>query len=187
MTEPICKVADIIYVRFELTEFEEQKKYLHHFGMMLAHEDENSIFFRGTGTSPYIYVATKGDENKYIGTAYKANDYSDLEALSKEFNVDIVENTEPGGGHKVTITDPDGIEVEVCHGMNQAEPVAVVSKVLNTGQSKPRERNVVQRFGNAADEWQLKGDKWVYELSSKVKRLGPVSYTHLTLPTSPHV
>ena len=28
MTEPICKVADIIYVRFELTEFEEQKKYL---------------------------------------------------------------------------------------------------------------------------------------------------------------
>ncbi len=29
MTEPICKVADIIYVRFELTEFEEQKKYLH--------------------------------------------------------------------------------------------------------------------------------------------------------------
>ncbi len=172
MTEPICKVADIIYVRFELKEFEEQKKYLHHFGMMLAHEDENGIFFRGTGTSPYIYVATKGDENKYIGTAYKANDYSDLEALSKEFNVDIVENTEPGGGHKVTLTDPDGIEVEVCHGMNQAEPVAVVSKVLNTGQSKARERNVVQRFGNAADEWQLKGDKWVYELSSKVKRLG---------------
>ena len=27
MSEPICKVADIIYVRFELIEFEEQKKY----------------------------------------------------------------------------------------------------------------------------------------------------------------
>mgnify|MGYP003315450201 CR=1 FL=1 len=47
MTEPICKVADIIYVRFELTEFEEQKKYFDHFGLMLAYEDENSIFFRG--------------------------------------------------------------------------------------------------------------------------------------------
>ena len=170
MSEPICKVADIIYVRFELTDFEEQKKYLHHFGMMLAHEDENGIFFRGTGTCTLIYVATKGDENKYIGTAYKANDYSDLEALSKEFNVDIVENTEPGGGHKVTLIDPDGIEVEVCHGMTLNQ--FVVSKVLNTGQSKARERNVVQRFGKAADEWQLKGDKWVYELSSKVKRLG---------------
>ena len=135
MKQPICKIADIIYVRFELEEFEAQKKYLNHFGMILAHENENSIFFRGTGTSPYIYVATKGNENKYIGSAYEANNYSDLEALSNEFNVDIVENNEPGGGHKVTIIDPDGIEVEVCHGMVPAEPVAIVSKVLNTGQS----------------------------------------------------
>ena len=171
MSEPICKVADIIYVRFELKEFEAQKKYLNHFGMMLAHEDDNSIFFRGTGTSPYIYVATKGDENKYIGSAYKANNMSDLEALSREFNVDIVENIEPGGGHKVTVTDPDGIEVEVCYGMKPAQPIAVVSKVLNTGESAPRE-NKLQRFGKGADEWQLHGDKWIYELSSKVKRLG---------------
>ena len=47
MTEPICKVADIIYVRFELTEFEEQKKYFDHFGLMLAYEDENSILATG--------------------------------------------------------------------------------------------------------------------------------------------
>ena len=171
MNVPLCKIADIIYVRFELVELEAQKKYLNHFGMMLAHEDENSIYFRGTGTSPYIYVATKGKENKYIGSAYKANSFSDLEALSKEFDVDIVENNEPGGGHKVTVIDPDGIEVEVCHGMKEAEPIAVVSKVLNTGQSKQRE-NELQRFGKAADEWQVHGDKWVYELSSKVKRLG---------------
>ena len=44
MKEPICKIADIIYVRFELEEFEAQKKYLNHFGMILAHENENSIF-----------------------------------------------------------------------------------------------------------------------------------------------
>ena len=116
--------------------------------MILAHEGDNSIFFRGTGTSPYIYVATLGTENKYIGSAYKVNEYSDLEALSKEFNVDIVNNADPGGGHKVTIVDPDGIQVEVCHGMTLSEPVAIVSKVLNTGQSKQRE-NKLQRFGKA--------------------------------------
>ena len=49
MTEPICKVADIIYVRFELTEFEEQKKYFDHFGLMLAYEDENSVFLEVLG------------------------------------------------------------------------------------------------------------------------------------------
>ena len=171
MSEPICKVADIIYVRFELTELEAQKKYLNHFGMMLANEDDNSIYFRGTGSSPFIYVASKGKENKYIGSGYKVNDFSDLESLSKEFDVDIIENNDFGSGHKVIIFDPDGVQVEVCHGMEVAEPVAVVSKVLNTGQSKQRE-NELQRFGKAADEWQVHGDKWVYELTSKVKRLG---------------
>ena len=49
MTEPICKVADIIYVRFELTEFEEQKKYFDHFGLMLAYEDEIVFFLEVLG------------------------------------------------------------------------------------------------------------------------------------------
>ena len=39
--------------------------------------------------------------------------------------------------------------------MKEAEPVAVVSKVLNTGQSKQRE-NELQRFGKAADD----GSSW---------------------------
>ena len=44
--------------------------------------------------------------------------------------------------------------------MIPAEPVAIVSKLLNTGQSKQRE-NELQRFGRASDEWQVHGDKWV--------------------------
>ena len=42
---------------------------------------------------------------------------------------------QPPHDHEHTIFDPDGVQVEVCHGMEVAEPVAVVSKVLNTGQS----------------------------------------------------
>ena len=91
MSKPICKVADIIYVRFELTEFEAQKKYLNHFGMMLANEDDNSIYFRGTGSSPFIYVASKGKENKYIGSGYKVNDFSvQLKRIIKSFNEFII-------------------------------------------------------------------------------------------------
>ena len=47
MNEPICKVADIIYVRFELTELEAQKKYLNHFGMILATKMRIIYFFEG--------------------------------------------------------------------------------------------------------------------------------------------
>ena len=47
--------------------------------------------------------------------------------------MEIVENTEPGGGHKVTIVDPDNIEIEVYFGMEVAEPITIDPKMLNTG------------------------------------------------------
>ena len=88
--KPICKVADIIFVRFELVDLEPQKEYMEHFGMLLAHETEDAIFYRGTGTAPYCYVATKGQSNRFIGTAYRANALSDLEALAAAKGVSIV-------------------------------------------------------------------------------------------------
>ena len=115
MSKPICKVADIIFVRFELIDLAPQKEYMEHFGMFLAHETDNAIFYRGTGTAPYCYVATQGTANRHIGMAYRANTFADLEALATDQGVDIVENTEPGGGHKVTLIDPDNIEVEVYY------------------------------------------------------------------------
>ena len=171
MSKPICKIADIIFVRFELVDLALQKEYLEHFGMFLAYATEETIFYRGTGTAPYCYVATKGNTNRHIGTAYRANAFSDLEALAAAEGVEIVENTEPGGGHKVTIVDPDNIEIEVYFGMEVAEPITIDPKMLNTGVDKPR-ANVFQRFGRGSDEWQLHNDRWVYELTSKVKRLG---------------
>jgi hypothetical protein len=82
MSEPICKVADIIFVRFELVDLKSQKEYMEHFGMLLAYETDDTIFYRGTGAAPYCYVATKGQSNRFIGTAYRANAFSDLEALA---------------------------------------------------------------------------------------------------------
>ena len=50
--------------------------------------------------------------------------------------------------------------------MTPAEPIACISKVLNTGQSKQRE-NELQRFGKAADEWQVEGINGYMNLNQK--------------------
>ena len=171
MSESICKVSDVVFVRFQLIDLEPQKEYLNHFGMILAHETEDSIFFRGTGTAPYCYVATRGEKDRYIGTAYKVNHYEELEQLSERMGVKIEHNNEPGGGKKVVLTDPDGIQIEVYHGMTLNDPIDTAETVLNTGKRKNR-TNELQRFGKADSEWQVHGDKWVYELTLKVKRLG---------------
>ena len=108
MSQPICKITDLIFTRFELVDLDKQKEFMNHFGCQLAYETDNSIFFKGSGSYPYIYVASKGDQNKCIGMAYKVNAFEDLQNLSTNLNVEIVDNDEPGGGKKVTLIDPEG-------------------------------------------------------------------------------
>jgi catechol 2,3-dioxygenase-like lactoylglutathione lyase family enzyme len=171
MTDPICKAADIVFVRFELADLDTQKEYLQHFGMQPAHEADGTIYFKGTGADPFIYVATKGAQNRYLSSGYRVKARSDLENLAAHFGVDITKSMEPGGGEKVTLTDPDGLGVEVFYGMARGDAPTQHAPALNAGFDKPR-KNELQRFGKGADEWQSRDGKLVYELTSKVMRLG---------------
>ena len=47
--------------------------------------------------------------------AYKVNAFEDLQNLSSKLNVEIVDNNEPGGGKKVTLIDPEGLEIEIYY------------------------------------------------------------------------
>ena len=67
MSEPICKVADIIFVRFELVDLKPQKEYMEHFGMLLAYETEDTIFYLGANSWDQIqnFVQKKIDYWKW--------------------------------------------------------------------------------------------------------------------------
>ena len=45
MSQPICKITDLIFTRFELVDLDKQKEFMNHFGCKLAYETDNSIFF----------------------------------------------------------------------------------------------------------------------------------------------
>lgn len=172
MTSPLCKVADILFIRFELKDLGPQKEYLEHFGMHLAHATEDKVYFRGTGASPFIYVAQKGAEDRFLGTGYWVESFEELEKLANAHNVTIEENLELGGGYKVAIQDLDGFGVEVFHGLKMMNAEAAQPPIMNTGTHKFRV-NDLQRFGAAADEWQLgETGEWEYKLRSNVMRLG---------------
>ena len=70
--------------------------------------------------------------------AYKVNAFEDLQKLSSNLNVEIVDNEEPGGGKKVTLIDPEGLEIEIYYGMNEMKPEIKTSPKLNTGNSTER-------------------------------------------------
>ncbi len=174
MTQPIAKVSDIIFVRFQLRDLGAQAKYLEDFGMIAVTEnaDANSIYYRGTGTDAYIYTAQKGDADAFIAAGYEVNTIEELEALAASQGAEIKNGDAIIGGKMVRLTDPDGLGVEVYQGVNKSNPIDESVPVLNSGKQKKR-LNETQRFGNGADEWEIdSAGNMRYALPSSVMRLG---------------
>ncbi|MEM7280226.1 MAG: VOC family protein [Pseudomonadota bacterium] len=171
MSHPICKVADLLFLRFELSDLPAQKEYLEHFGMQLVQESGDSIYYRGTGNAPFCYCASKGSKNRFVSAAYYVESLAELEALAHAFGVDITDSQEPGGGRKVVLADPDGIGVEVYHGVQFADAKTRSTPALNSGFEKNRV-NILQRIGRDSSEWSLEDNEWRYQLTSQVMRIG---------------
>ncbi|MDA0240314.1 MAG: catechol 1,2-dioxygenase, partial [Proteobacteria bacterium] len=58
--------------------------------------------------------------------AFHARSEEDLEILSKAEGASAVEEIdEPGGGKRVRLTDPNGLQVEAIWGMDNVDPLPV--------------------------------------------------------------
>ena len=171
MSEPICKVADLLFLRFELVDLDAQKEYFEHFGLELLKESDDSIWYRGTGIAPFCYCARRGTENRFVAAGYFVHRQAELEALAEAFGTHITPSTEPGGGQKVSLVDPDGLGVEVFFGMDFSPRYDQPAPALNSGVEKSR-INKLQRIGKASDEWKLEQNEWRYKLTSRVLRIG---------------
>ncbi|MEM9257754.1 MAG: VOC family protein [Pseudomonadota bacterium] len=171
MSKSICRIADLLFLRFQLTDFEAQKEYLDHFGLELIRESDDALYFRGSGLAPFCYCARRGADNRFLGAGYYVDSPDELQSLANAFDAPIVESQEPGGGQAVKIADPDGLGVEVYYGVDFAEPDTRPAPALNSGTQKSRV-NVLQRIGRDAGEWSLRDDKWRYNLASRVLRVG---------------
>ncbi len=134
----MIKVQDIVYARFQLPDLTKAEAYLKQFGLIPAHTSGEALYMRGLGKNPVCYIAHKG-EPKFIGVGLKAASAQDLQTLAKEEDVKVLPREETGGGQCVRLTDPNGFQVEVVHGMeeNAAQP-AEAPLPFNAASAKTR-------------------------------------------------
>ncbi|MBV8132065.1 MAG: VOC family protein, partial [Alphaproteobacteria bacterium] len=93
-----------------------------------------------------IHVTELG-EPRYVGIAVHAASYEDLERMSRVEGASKIEDIdEPGGGKRVRLTDPDGYQVEVVHGMALLDPIEVPRPAVNSGNDKYRRRGELFRI-----------------------------------------
>jgi catechol 2,3-dioxygenase-like lactoylglutathione lyase family enzyme len=138
----MIQVQDIAYVRFSVPDLDAMERFAVDFGLVLTARENDTLYHRGSDTSPYVHVTELGDAG-FRGVAFEAASSDDLVAASKLEGASAVEKIEaPGGGQVVRFTDPDGYQVEIVHGREQ---LAALPVPISTGVNRGSER---QRIGS---------------------------------------
>jgi catechol 2,3-dioxygenase-like lactoylglutathione lyase family enzyme len=130
------KVTDIAYGRLRAPDLDAMEQFLTRFGMVRSARTDTALYMRGTDGVHHLHVTEKGDP-KFIGLAYAAASLDDLKRLAQAPGASAVEAIdEPGGGWRVRLTEPNGYQIEVVHGITPVAPIAIAPRQkLNSGET----------------------------------------------------
>src|SRR5579864_5302067 len=130
------KARDIAYGRLRAPDLDVMEEFLTRFGMVRAERTNDALYMRGTDASHHIHVTEKG-EPRFVGLAYWAESEDDLNRLAGApgtFGMESID--EPGGGKRVRLTEPNGYQIEVVHGVAPVAPIPRRPRQkLNTGEN----------------------------------------------------
>lgn len=151
------QLSRLAHVYFEHPNLNQFAKFATDFGFVEAQQDGDTIYYRGYGKDPYVYVASRSkDGNSHFGgPAFVA-------ASEKEFNkaqklpgaIFKTLDHAPGGGRMITIPRPGDTSMHIVQGQNEREvedatpPSAILEsqRPYNTPFEKPRRGTIYLRF-----------------------------------------
>jgi hypothetical protein len=143
----------LLYTHYQHVNLKNANKFFEDFGLIPVQNEDSLIYYRGFGDSPFIYIAEKSPDAKrhFIGGGWVVSSRDDLDTASKLPGASpIGPCTTPGGGKFVDLTDPNGVNIRLIHGITyrredeqeQDKPKPVV---FNSWNEKPR-KGEFQRF-----------------------------------------
>lgn len=144
--------------RFQVSDLDMQEQFCTDFGLVVAERSADRLVMRTRGGDSCVYVAIKGDSDKFIGLAFEVSDGSLLEEAVAKLGASAVEDLDlPGGGKSVSLTDPDGNIVLLVHGCERRDAEEAYPELLiNTPFSKQRfGRNQFERDRGPARLWRI--------------------------------
>lgn len=138
MSDPIIRVSDVAFPRFQAPDLDRMEAFLTDFGMQRSARSERALYMRGTDPQHHVHVTHLG-EPAFLGLAFRAASRGDLETLARAVGGAVEALDEPGGGEVVRLRDPDGRQIDVVHGIAALPPLEVRGHPpLNTGGARAR-------------------------------------------------
>lgn len=135
----MIKVTDVAYVRFRAPDLDQAETFLTDFGLVRSARTDTALYMRGTDGTHHLHVTELGEPG-FVGIALQAASAADLATLAGSDGASAVEAIPgPGGGQRVRLTDPNGIAIEVVHGIETLTPLPCPPRPpLNTGDRRVR-------------------------------------------------
>lgn len=102
----LVRIAHVYYTHKDI---ESACQFIEDFGFQEVKRVEGDIYYRGTGSQPFVYCARQGTEDEFGGAAFVVDSVEDLEYASQTLpgasKVTSLTGA-PGGGLRVTFRDP---------------------------------------------------------------------------------
>ncbi|KIX92753.1 uncharacterized protein Z520_11605 [Fonsecaea multimorphosa CBS 102226] len=140
--DPRIRLQATAFVIYHHADLQKARQFYTDFGMSIAHETDQEIFFQGYGVEPFIYIARRAEgESFFEGAAYEVESRAELERAAKIKDATSISSLKaPGGGEVVRLTDPVGHHVYLVHGQTKKEctPPGLKKLVVNYEDEKPR-------------------------------------------------
>jgi hypothetical protein len=117
----LSRVSHVYLGHPELSQFE---NFAADFGLVEAARDTDTIFYRGFGRDPYVYVAKKAEsgEKAFLGGAFVAQTERDFNKASELPGAVIHDLSKtPGGGRAVEVPAPGGSKIYIVLGQKERE------------------------------------------------------------------
>ncbi len=130
---PYIKATDIAYVRLRAPDLDRHGGISHPLraGALGAHRDRALYARHRSRPSPSRHREGRA-EIRRLCLLRRSED--DLESLAKAPGASAIETIdEPGGGKRVRLTEPNGYQIEVVHGIAPVAPIVTKRQKLNTG------------------------------------------------------
>jgi hypothetical protein len=116
------QLVRLSHVYFEHHDLSKFAKFALDFGLVEAHRSGSTIYFRGYGKDPYVYVATKAKEGrgKFGGAAFVAASQEEFDKATK-ISGGVMRDLDgaPGGGKIITFHRPNDTFMHVVFGQEE--------------------------------------------------------------------
>lgn len=137
----MIKAQDILYNEFDIPDLDKEEAFLTDFGMIRAERSDETLYMRGRGKFPYLFVGHKADKPGFRAVAFAAEKADDLETLAKHPDAkgNIEDVPGPGGGQRIKLNGPDNFEFQVVHGFRETDEMPVRDPLkINFAKEKQR-------------------------------------------------